>query len=201
VTNQTTNYETMDAAFAVDQRGEIVLWNSSAEKMFGYSASEALGQWCWELLRGKDTYDNWYCSKCCPLREMAFHHEPVNEFHASFKSASEERKQCAINSLTILNSPGNERLLHICRPVRETPEVENDVAENITPVNSLDDVLSHRETEVLKLLGDGEKTREIASIMNIKISTVRIHIGHVLLKLKVHKRRDAVRLGRQLGLI
>jgi DNA-binding CsgD family transcriptional regulator len=201
VTTQTTNYETMDAAFAVDQRGEIVLWNSSAEKMFGYSASEALGQCCWKLLRGKDDYDNKYCSEFCPLREMAFHHEPVNEFHASFKSVSEERKQCAINCLTILDSPGNEQLLHICRPVRETPEVESDVAENITPVNSLDGVLSQRETEVLKLLGNGEKTREIASLMNIKISTVRIHIGHVLLKLNVHKRRDAVKLGQQLGLI
>jgi DNA-binding CsgD family transcriptional regulator len=37
--------------------------------------------------------------------------------------------------------------------------------------------------------------------MDIKTSTVRIHIGHVLLKLNVHKRREAVKLGRKLGLI
>jgi PAS domain-containing protein len=44
VKTQTTNYETVDAAFAVDRGGAIVLWNSSAEKMFDYSATEALGQ-------------------------------------------------------------------------------------------------------------------------------------------------------------
>jgi DNA-binding CsgD family transcriptional regulator len=203
---QTTNFETVDAAFAVDPSGVIVLWNSSAEKMFDYSATEALGQRCWELLRGKDTYDNQYCCKFCPLREMAFHHEPVNEFHASFKSGSTERKQYSINCLTIFDSPGNEQLLHICRPDIETAEVGDDVAANIPstnkpPVNDPAGALSQRETEVLKLLPDGESTRNIASIMNIKTATVRIHIGHVMVKLNVHKRREAVRQGRQLGLI
>ena len=202
---QTTNFETVDAAFAVDRRGVIVLWNSSAEKMFDYSASQALGQRCWELLCGKDTYDNQYCCKFCPLREMAFHHEPVNEFHASFKSGSKERKQYSINCLTIFDAPGNEQLLHICRPDMETPEVGDDasaiIPSNIPPINNPGVALSQRETEVLKLLADGESTRQIASIMDIKTSTVRIHIGHVLLKLNVHKRREAVRQGRQLGLI
>jgi DNA-binding CsgD family transcriptional regulator len=206
VKTQTTNFETVDAAFAVDRRGVIILWNSTAEKMFDYSATQALGQRCWELLRGKDTYDNQYCCKFCPLREMAFHHEPVNEFHASFKSGSKERKQYSINCLTIFDSPENEQLLHICRPDLETPEVGDDVSANtpstnILPVNGSGGALSQRETEVLKLLADGESTRKIASIMDIKTSTVRIHIGHVLLKLNVHKRREAVRQGRQLGLI
>jgi DNA-binding CsgD family transcriptional regulator len=205
VKTQTTNFETVDAAFAVDRRGVIVLWNSSAEKMFDYSATQALGQRCWELLRGKDTYDNQYCCKFCPLREMAFHHEPVNEFHASFKSGSKERKQYSINCLTIFDSPENEQLLHICRPDMDTPEVGDDIAanipSNIPPINSPGVALSQRETEVLKLLADGESTRQIASIMDIKTSTVRIHIGHILLKLNVHKRREAVRQGRQLGLI
>jgi DNA-binding CsgD family transcriptional regulator len=205
VKTQTTNFETVDAAFAVDRGGVIVLWNSSAEKMFDYSATQALGQRCWELLRGKDTYDNQYCCKFCPLREMAFHHEPVNEFHASFKSGSKERKQYSINCLTIFDSPENEQLLHICRPDMETPEVGDDIAanipSNIPPINSPGVALSQRETEVLKLLADGESTRKIAAIMDIKASTVRIHIGHVLLKLNVHKRREAVRQGRQLGLI
>ena len=88
----------------------------------------------------------------------------------------------------------------------ETLEVGDDIAANtpstnILPVNGPGGVLSQRETEVLKLLADGESTLKIASIMDIKTSTVRIHIGHVLLKLNVHKRREAVRQGRQLGLI
>ena len=77
--------------------------------------------------------------------------------------------------------------MHICRPDMETPEVGDDIdantpSTNILPVNGPGGVLSQRETEVLKLLADGESTLKIASIMDIKTSTVRIHIGQVLLK-------------------
>ena len=37
--NGVQEYPEGDAAFAVDQQGEIKLWNSEAEKLLGYSAS------------------------------------------------------------------------------------------------------------------------------------------------------------------
>jgi PAS domain-containing protein len=39
--------ETADAAFCVNQQGEICSWNAAAEKLFGYSSSEAIGQSCY----------------------------------------------------------------------------------------------------------------------------------------------------------
>ena len=198
---QTTNYETVEAAFAVNQKGVIVSWNPAAEKTFLYPASTALGQHCWKLLCGKDSNDNKYCCKFCPLREMALQHEPVNEFHISFKTGTAQREQYAVNCLTIFDEPGNEQLLHICRPDKKAGE-DGDAVAATTPsaYNNRGD-LSQREIEVLKLLADGESTRKIAATMGIKASTLRIHIQHVMLKLHVHKRRDAVLMGRYLELI
>ena len=77
MTAQAGNYKTGDAAFAVNQSGKIVLWNSEAEKLLGYPSGEALGQRCWKLLAGQDIYGNRYCSEFCPIREMALRHESV----------------------------------------------------------------------------------------------------------------------------
>ena len=198
---QTSSYETVEAAFAVDQRGVIVLWNEAAEKTFGYPASTALGQQCWKLLCGKDINNNKYCCKFCPLIEMAFQHEPVHEFQASFKTALAERKQYAISCITIFDESGKEQLMHICRPDKETVEIGEDLSKIIPSANPNSSSLSQREIEVLKLLADGESTREIAATMGISTSTVRIHIQHVLQKLNVHKRREAVMLGRHFDLI
>lgn len=68
-------------------------------------------------------------------------------------------------------------------------------------VNGPDGALSKRETEVLKLLADRESTRKIAELLGISYSTVRIHIQHLMVKLHVHKRREAVLMGRYLELI
>lgn len=198
---QTTHYETGDAAFAVDRSGVIVLWNSAAEKTFGYSPSTALGQRCWKLLCGQDTYNNTYCYKLCPHREMAFQHEPVNGFQAIFKTGSAGRKQYAISCLTVFDEPGNELLLHICRPEEETREDGHNLAANTPSVNNQHGELTRRELEVLVHLADGKNNSELASVMCISTPTVRNHIQHLLHKLNVHSRLEAVVLARQLGLI
>ncbi len=41
---------TAEAAFEVDDRGRIVIWNRAAEQLLGYSAGQAIGKPCFELL-------------------------------------------------------------------------------------------------------------------------------------------------------
>jgi DNA-binding CsgD family transcriptional regulator len=194
---QTDHYITGDPAFAVNRHGEVVLWNDAAEQSLGYSSAEALGRKCWELLCGKDVSGNRYCVKHCPLIEMAFLHEPVNAFHSSFGTASHDKKQFSISCLTVFSEPGDEMLLHICRPENEPPPVVPARSAVSNPVTAL----SQRELEIVALLSDGVSTRDIASRLLISIRTVRTHIQHLMYKLRVHKRRDAIQVARRLNLI
>ncbi|MBE9521031.1 MAG: PAS domain-containing protein [Proteobacteria bacterium] len=198
---QTTKCVTGDAAFAVDRKGVIVLWNPAAEKTFGYPANDALQQKCWKLLCGKDTYSNKYCCKFCPLREMAFQHEAVNGFQASFKTASAGRKQFSISCVTVFDESDNGLFLHVCHPQKETVERSFNEAATKPSAKNHGVSLSRRETEVLTLLADEKSTRQMASMMGISPATVRNHIYNVLRKLRVHTRLEAVMLGKRLNMI
>jgi len=48
------------------------------------------------------------------------------------------------------------------------------------------EVLSDREIEVLTLLSNGAKTREIAASLHISEKTVETHRGHIMQKLDIH---------------
>jgi len=202
VAAQTTNYITGDAAFAVDRGGLIVLWNSAAEKTFGYPSGKALGQRCWKLMSGQDIYGNRYCCERCPLREMALQHESVHGFQVLFRTASDGRKKFTVSCLVVFDRPGNGLLLHICHSPDETPEYsENNHTTTRPSGNFQRGALTRRELEVLALLAEGTATREIASRMCISQATARNHIQHTLYKLHVHNRLEAVVTGQHLDLI
>ncbi|MDP6420482.1 MAG: BTAD domain-containing putative transcriptional regulator [SAR202 cluster bacterium] len=40
-----------DPGFATDREGRLIVWNSNAERLFGYKAEEALGRRCYEVVR------------------------------------------------------------------------------------------------------------------------------------------------------
>lgn len=195
--SQTGHYITGDPAFAVDRNGVVVLWNEESEQVFGYPSAEALGKKCWELLCGHDINGNRYCFANCPLIEMAFLHEPIHAFHSSFATASRQQKQFSVSCLTIFNEPGDEMLLHICHP-----EHELTAAGDFQPPPRMSmDALSQREIEILTLLTEGVSTRDIASTLSISIRTVRTHIQHLMYKLRVHKRQEAILKGKRLKLV
>ena len=194
---QINNYITGDTAFAVDRRGDIVFWNAAAEKSLGYPTSEALGKKCWKLLYGKDTYGNRYCCRHCPIRSMAFKQEPVNGFQFTCKTASGQFIPFDVSCMTVFDQPDNGMMMHICRPENQSPEANNPQPPTINQLGSL----SQREIEVLALLADKTSTRDIASTLSISIRTVRTHIQHLMYKLQVHKRIDAIDVGKRLKLI
>lgn len=52
--------------------------------------------------------------------------------------------------------------------------------------------LTEREWEVLDLLAQGAGTNEIAERLDVRVGTVRTHIKHVLGKLGLHSRKEAI---------
>ena len=61
--------------------------------------------------------------------------------------------------------------------------------------------LSPREREVLQLLTQGQTNREIAGNLTVSVSTVKIHVEHILAKLGVSDRTQAAVRAIELGLL
>lgn len=61
--------------------------------------------------------------------------------------------------------------------------------------------LSGRELDVLRLVGDGLRTAEIARRLSLAESTVKLHLGQVYRKLGVTSRTEAVAAALRLGLL
>jgi DNA-binding NarL/FixJ family response regulator len=82
------------------------------------------------------------------------------------------------------------------------PEVTEQVFRLVRsgPVSSLD-LLTQREIEVLRFLSRGLTTAQTGGEMFISENTVKTHIRHILEKLDVNNRAEAVAKATQLGLI
>jgi two-component system, NarL family, response regulator len=61
--------------------------------------------------------------------------------------------------------------------------------------------LTMREREVLQLLSSGLSNKEIANELAVKEGTVKIHVNHLLQKLKASTRTEAARVALKRGLI
>lgn len=61
--------------------------------------------------------------------------------------------------------------------------------------------LTGRELQILHLLADGLSNKEIGSRLQISLSTVKNHLHNLLTKLGVRRRREAIRLAYELGLL
>lgn len=61
--------------------------------------------------------------------------------------------------------------------------------------------LTERETEVMRLLAQGFSNKEIARTLQVVEDTVKTHVAHILAKLGVQSRTQAVLTAMRLGLI
>ena len=62
-------------------------------------------------------------------------------------------------------------------------------------------LLTDRETEVLLLLAQGLSNSEIAKQLVLTVGTVKVHVGHILEKLQVRDRLQAVIMVYQNGIV
>lgn len=63
------------------------------------------------------------------------------------------------------------------------------------------ELLTERETEVLRLLAQGQSNKDIAHALHIVQDTVKVHVKHILAKLGVQSRTQAVLHAMRLGLV
>ena len=63
------------------------------------------------------------------------------------------------------------------------------------------DTLSERERQVLRLIGEGHTSQEIADTLGISASTVQTHRAHIMEKLNLRKRSELMKYAVRRGLI
>jgi two-component system, NarL family, response regulator len=80
------------------------------------------------------------------------------------------------------------------RPI--PPDVARKLADRLTW-----NALSPRETEVVKLIADGLRNKEIAAALHISEETVQGHVKNILAKLGVNDRTRAAIVAAQRGII
>ena len=63
------------------------------------------------------------------------------------------------------------------------------------------DPLTPRELEVVRLLAQGKTNRQIAQELVISFATAKVHVEHIIAKLKVSDRNEAAQLAKGAGLL
>ena len=207
---------TGDAAFAVDATGLISAWNGAAAELFGLSEAEAVSLPCHELLQGSDE-KGVVCSEQCVIERAVQDNRPLVNFDMRVQTRS-GRQWCNL-SVLIATDPasGARHAIHIVRPREMRKRLEQALSEFVraqatkatdaanlpssTPAPAVRLRLTSRETEVLRSLSKGRSTRAIANELNISVATVKNHIKHILNKLDVHTRLEAIRRAEKAGVI
>jgi PAS domain-containing protein len=90
---------TSDAAYAVDNEGVIVAWNRAANRLFGLTAAQAIGQHCCKIVRGFDECGP-VCSDDCHVLQSVNRRVPLENFDLRIQSALGEQ-WCNISVLII----------------------------------------------------------------------------------------------------
>lgn len=201
-----------DGAFIIDEELKFIYWNSSAEEMLGYRPDEVVGALCYRVLRGSDEHQRLVCFGHCRIARQAFRGEPVSNYDIQMQTRSGEKRWLNMSVFTYLEeNTGDDRfVVHMFRDIdqkkederffrrlmeaaRRYHEVPSERDDERKPLQSFEQ-LTPREREVLALLARGHSTRDMAQSLSISPNTVRNHIHHILGKLQVHSRLEAVAL-------
>jgi len=193
---------TTDAMVAIDGELRIIAWNDAATTLLGYEAAAALGRPCHEILCWRNRCGDKVCDGNCPSASQGEPDELIETQEVLGRSATGTTLWLSASSIVPpLELRDQCRLVHLVREISLPPELERVIVERLqgwspgTPSrDSALDVLTPRERDVLHLLTEGLDGAAIAEELFVSPATVRNHIQHILAKLGVHNRVEAVAL-------
>lgn len=207
---------TSDAAYVVNSEGVVVAWNKAAQKLFGVSAQQAIGQACRTIVQGIDECGV-VCSPNCTVQQAISRRHPLKNFDLQVQTVEGEQ-WCNVSVLIEESHSSTESYaIHIVRPVDLQKRLEMMVRDFVVSNTSLpadqavamigsrsaarESNLSAREIEILRLLARGTATKSVADQLHISLTTVNNHVQHILRKLDSHTRLEAIRRAEHAGLI
>lgn len=192
-----------DPVFATDSRLNIIFWNLSCERLFGFTDDEIVGGLCANSLVGCDAFGNRYCSEHCPVTQMAARGETIRHFGLRLRAKDGRMIPMDVSVLHLaVRPPDHFVLAHILKPsepqshATESPREAPPPRPMLVSARESPDArarkLTTREVEVLGMLAAGRSTPEISGRLHISNLTARNHIQNILEKLEVHSKAEAV---------
>jgi DNA-binding CsgD family transcriptional regulator len=188
---------TEDGVAAIGPDHKVTGISGGATRILGYSGEQAIGRPCYEVFGGHDRCGNPVCGPDCTSLANVRRGELVPTRDILARDRSGRKVWLSLTTLVPPRRYADECLLvHIFRETALPPELERLISERLRGAGrpSALDVLSLREREVLHLLAEGLGTQEIAQRLCISPATVRNHVQHILGRLKVGSRLEAVAL-------
>jgi PAS domain S-box-containing protein len=199
-----------DGVFGVNDNQQIVFWNRAAERILGLPAREVLGRCCYDVLGGRNEDLCLKCERDCATIRLARNGQNVSARDLRVRLPGGREFWLSVSTILV---PSRWRhlsvLIHLFHEISRQKEIERTVMALLSRLERWDDLspvpqsadLTTREQEVLGLLASGASTDGVAELLSISASTVRNHVHHILAKLGVHTRLEAVALALQNGLI
>ena len=192
--------QTADGVCGVNEGGKIALWTPSAEKILGYSGREVIGRSSCEVFVERAASGNRLCYRGCHVVTLVRRNEPVQRVAMATRTKVGKPVWLDISILVVPGArPDAASILHLFRDITASKEIEALVGErpaqaqsSAPPEGPPPPELTRREFEILRLIASGANTRTMAEQLHVSPTTVRNHVQHILGKLGVHSRLEAV---------
>jgi PAS domain S-box-containing protein len=184
-----------DGAMIADSYGRVLLWNRAAERLLGWTAGEAVGRTCCEVLEGRPLNGHRVGRQGCPVMAATRQGEAVETFDLRAQGKAGREVTLNVSTLAIPLEGNGGLIVHLFRDAAaRAVAAPRPVAEAVLrsePTNGTSP-LTPRELEVLRLLAIGANTKTAAEKLGVSPATIRNHVQNLLGKLGVHSRLQAV---------
>jgi len=203
--------DTGDAAFVVSLDCQFLAWGSRAQQLLGFTSTEVLGRYCYDILPARKANGQCVCSVNCPM---------VTAARFGCSAAPSEVRICAkdnrqiwvrVSPIVLRARYGSIRAILVLMTdisrYKLSEQVVNwlvsrlddggkqssvAISDAAAMLRSLFPGLTPRESEVLWAAVVGDDYHHVASSLGMQPATARNHLQRVLGKLGVHSQRQAV---------
>lgn len=201
------------AAVAVDSENNIVNWNAAAIELVGFTPDEVLGRNLQQVIQARDVHGNRLSSDHSALHEMVRIGDTPKSFEIAIITATGKMIRVAVTIVVVLG-PGTTdyHLVYLMTQMHRRRRADEAIDRLLAHTNipgvtvpgtsapsgadqrgtNQKPRLTRRQLEVLLLLAEGKRSREVAEELCISVHTVRTHIQGILRTLGAANRLEAV---------
>lgn len=182
-------YRSGDALFAYDASLRVISWNEAAERLTGIKTADAVGQPCWDVLRGVSERGDLVCHSGCSTARLAREGWPTSCSRMVITTPA-GRKLISVSTISVHRDGEEPVVLNLLRN-----------GYSVEGTKKATRMLTARQVEVLQCLASGTNVRSIARQLGISETTARNHVAGILRRLDCHSQLEAVAEARRLELV